>query len=217
MRQKNEILIGAPMSYQGAENASRCRIFGLSVGATVTRHGRGSREVALFERSLFAVLIVVLAAALGAGPVTAQEDLTRGKTPAQLFASDCADCHKSPRGLTSRSNINALASFLRVHYTASRESAAAIAGYLVALGNDPAARAPSRPPSSSRSRPASQEQGKSNQAAQPTAAKPADKPADKPDEDSPKPPESVPEAPAATSAPAPAGEPAPAAKPADPQ
>jgi hypothetical protein len=171
----------------------------------------------LFGRSLF-VLLILAAAAFGADPVTAQEDLTRGKTPAQLFASDCADCHKTPRGLTSRGNANALADFLRVHYTASRESAAAIAGYLVALGNEPAARVPSRPVSPSRSRPAPQEQGKPSQGAQPTAAKPVEKPADKSDEAAPpKPPESVPEAPAAAPAAVPAGEPAPAAKPADPQ
>jgi hypothetical protein len=70
----------------------------------------------------------------------AQENLDSGKTPAQLYASDCAVCHKSPQGLAARGGgMLGLESFLREHYTASRESAAAIAGYLRAAGNAPAA------------------------------------------------------------------------------
>lgn len=73
------------------------------------------------------------------GAATAQENLDQGKTPAQLFASDCAICHKSPQGLAKSGGILGLDSFLREHYTASRESAAAIAAYLQAFGNAPAA------------------------------------------------------------------------------
>src|SRR5512140_3146229 len=87
---------------------------------------------------------------LGA-PLRAQENLAFGKSPAQLFASDCAICHKSPQGLAAKSGgIGGLEGFLREHYTASRESAAAIAGYLRAAGGGPAAagRAAKRPPKS---------------------------------------------------------------------
>ena len=76
---------------------------------------------------------------LVAAPAGAQESLDSGKTPAQLFASDCAICHKSPQGLAKSGGILGLDSFLREHYTASRESAAAIAAYLQAFGNAPAA------------------------------------------------------------------------------
>jgi hypothetical protein len=140
----------------------------------------------------------------------AQEDLTRGKTPAQLYASDCAECHRNPRALGNRTSAYSLSSFLRVHYTASRESAAALANYLVALGPDPRAGS-GRPSSSSRTRPAgSREERKSGEANKPAEqAKPA--------EETPKPPQPVPEAPAS----APAAETAaPAAAPpaaADPQ
>ena len=73
-------------------------------------------------------------------PLRAQENLDFGKSPAQLFASDCAICHKSPQGLAAKGGgILGLEGFLREHYTASRESAAAIAGYLRAAGNAPAA------------------------------------------------------------------------------
>jgi hypothetical protein len=64
--------------------------------------------------------------ALAAGPACAQDNLDAGKTPAQLYTSDCAICHKTPHGLGK----NGTESFLREHYTASRESARAIASYL---------------------------------------------------------------------------------------
>jgi len=69
--------------------------------------------------------------ALGAAiPAGAQENLDLGKSGAQLYASDCAICHKSPQSLGKAGGIFGLQSFLREHYTASRESAAAIADYL---------------------------------------------------------------------------------------
>jgi mono/diheme cytochrome c family protein len=42
---------------------------------------------------------ICIAALFGAGAARGQENLDHGKTPAQLFASDCAICHKSARGL----------------------------------------------------------------------------------------------------------------------
>ena len=67
--------------------------------------------------------IVMACLARGAG---AQESLDRGKTPAQLFASDCSVCHKSPRGLTKSVGLFGLDSFLGTHYMSSRETAAAM-------------------------------------------------------------------------------------------
>ncbi len=46
-----------------------------------------------FVRRLICMLGFLLV--LGA-PLRAQENLDSGKTPAQLYASDCAVCHKSP-------------------------------------------------------------------------------------------------------------------------
>jgi hypothetical protein len=166
----------------------------------------------LFGRRLVLVLVVA-GAGLSAGSALAQEDLNRGKTPAQLFASDCADCHRNPRTLAKRENANALAEFLRVHYTASRESAAAIAGYLVSLGPDP--RAGSARPTTQRSRPAaSQDQSKPNQT-QPAARSAEPDPPLPPETVPPAPP--APPAPAAAPAPEPVHEPTQAAPPANPQ
>jgi hypothetical protein len=71
-------------------------------------------------------------------PADAQENLDQGKTAAQLFASDCAICHKSPNGLGKTGGVFGLDSFLRVHYTASRESADRLAKYLQGFANAPA-------------------------------------------------------------------------------
>ena len=75
-----------------------------------------------------------------AGSAAAQGNLDQGKTAAQLYASACATCHKSPPSLSSTSLSNTslsntrwffgLESFLREHYTSSRESAAILAAYL---------------------------------------------------------------------------------------
>ncbi|HKS84735.1 MAG TPA: hypothetical protein VJR71_04595 [Pseudolabrys sp.] len=67
----------------------------------------------------------------------AQENLDKGKTAAQLYASDCAICHKSPQSVTRAPGLFGLESFLREHYTASRESAAGIAAYLNGLKKAP--------------------------------------------------------------------------------
>ena len=63
----------------------------------------------------------------------AQVDLDRGKTPAQLYASGCATCHKSPQSVAKTNSIFGLESFLSEHYTTSRESAALLTAYLKGL------------------------------------------------------------------------------------
>jgi cytochrome c len=68
-----------------------------------------------------------------AGLACAQENLDSGKTGAQLYASNCAICHKTPQSL-GRGGIFGLSGFLREHYAASRESAAAIAAYIESTG-----------------------------------------------------------------------------------
>ena len=81
--------------------------------------------------------VAVLALAL-ATPAGAQENLDLGKTGAQLYAADCAICHKNAQALNKSGGLLGLSGFLREHYTASRESAASIATYLQSLGSAPA-------------------------------------------------------------------------------
>ena len=91
----------------------------------------------MISRSLRGPIIGLVALFL-AGPAAGQESLDKGKTPAQLFASDCSPCHKSPQGLAKSGGLFGLDGFLREHYTASRESAAAIANYLKSMESRPA-------------------------------------------------------------------------------
>jgi len=74
-----------------------------------------------------------------AGGAAAQENLDAGKSGAQLYQSNCAICHKSAQALNkSGGGLFGLDSFLREHYTSSRESAAAISAYLNTVGGGPA-------------------------------------------------------------------------------
>lgn len=106
-----------------------------------------------------------MAIALGCGPALAQ-DLTAGRTPAQLFAGGCAVCHKSPQGL-AKGGAGQVASFLRQHYTSKPEMADALAAYLLGAGN-------AREPAQGRAgRPGAPAAGPGGPAAQdPTAAAP---------------------------------------------
>jgi hypothetical protein len=82
----------------------------------------------MFRRVVW-VALGFLAPAL-ASSAGAQGNLDEGKTTAQLYASACATCHKSPQSVAKTKSLFWLESFLREHYTSSRESAAILAGYL---------------------------------------------------------------------------------------
>jgi hypothetical protein len=79
-------------------------------------------------------LAVAVSALWLAGPAGAQESLDSGKSGAQLFASDCAICHKTPGSIKRPGGQYGLANFLTQHYTASVQSANAIAAYVNAAG-----------------------------------------------------------------------------------
>jgi hypothetical protein len=89
-----------------------------------------SRTVLLIGGILLLIGSLALGIASWAG---AQENLEKGKTAAQLYANDCAICHKSPQSVPRTTGIFGLENFLREHYAASAEAAAAIATYLNGL------------------------------------------------------------------------------------
>jgi hypothetical protein len=64
----------------------------------------------------------------------AQTNIDEGKSPAQIFSSDCAACHKSTRGLANGRGSLALKGFLAQHYTSSSDQAAALAAYVLGAG-----------------------------------------------------------------------------------
>jgi hypothetical protein len=84
-------------------------------------------------------LLAGLASATVASPAHAQVNIDQGKSPAEIFSNDCATCHKSTRGLAAGKNSLMLSGFLREHYTASRDEAAALAAYVLGAGGAEAA------------------------------------------------------------------------------
>jgi hypothetical protein len=140
---------------------------------------RASRRRAAI-RAAFSVAFLALFAA---APAAAQENIDAGKTPAQLYAQDCAICHKTPYGLSKAGGSwQGLQGFLREHYTASKESAAAISAYLIELDR----KAPQRKPSRARRHAPGTEKDRKAGARlpphKPAEAKSEAKPAGKPDE-----------------------------------
>lgn len=76
-------------------------------------------------------LVIGLAALLCPGLVKAQTNLDQGKSPAQIFATVCVECHKEPHGLAKGRSGAALADFLHEHYTTNSQQAAALAAYVM--------------------------------------------------------------------------------------
>ena len=77
-----------------------------------------------------------LLVAIAPAAARAQTNIDEGKTPAEIFATDCAACHKAPRGLANGRGSSALAEFLTEHYTSSRQQAAALAAYVLGAGGN---------------------------------------------------------------------------------
>jgi hypothetical protein len=106
------------------------------------------RKIAVFRG--FAPAIGLLAGLLAPVLAHAQQSIDNGKTPAEIFALDCATCHKGARGLAHGKTSSELASFLAEHYTASKDQAAALAAYVMGAGGGDAvpatARGPKTPP-----------------------------------------------------------------------
>jgi hypothetical protein len=57
-------------------------------------------------------------------------DLDQDKSGAQLFAANCATCHRSPKGLAKNRFSWSLQSFLQQHYTTSPALAQTLTEYL---------------------------------------------------------------------------------------
>ena len=121
-----------------------------------------------------ALFVSALGMASGLVPANAQENLDRDRTPAQLFASDCAECHRNPKAVLKSISPGSLAGYLREHYTASRESAAALANFLLTQAPDPRATPPRAPARPAASKPAAAKPDSKSGEAKPADAKPAE-------------------------------------------
>jgi hypothetical protein len=76
--------------------------------------------------------------------VRGQTNIDQGKPASELFANYCAVCHKSTRGLANGRNSLTLSMFLREHYAASSQQAAALAAYVISAGGNAPAAKPER-------------------------------------------------------------------------
>jgi mono/diheme cytochrome c family protein len=99
-----------------------------------------------------------LAAALA--PAAAQENFDRGKTPQQMFNTDCGICHRNPGDLGKSMGSWRLSGFLTEHYTTSKAAASALARYLISARRDEPE--PKAKPQKRRSRPTAEKKQKSN-------------------------------------------------------
>jgi len=117
-----------------------------------------------------------LLAGLAPAMAHAENNIDQGKTAAQIWAVDCAVCHKSVRGLVSGKNRYTLTEFLREHYTTSRDQAAALAAYVLAGGGEGSAastQARGPRPAAERARAATEEPKPANEPAKPEEEGPA--------------------------------------------
>ncbi|MEH2484948.1 hypothetical protein [Bradyrhizobium sp. AZCC 2230] len=86
-------------------------------------------------------------------PLASAQNLDAGKSPEKLFADGCTACHRNPQGLAKGRYTLTLSWFLQDHYSASSDSAKALAAYLVSV-DTPAPSAPAKPGAkSARSKP----------------------------------------------------------------
>jgi hypothetical protein len=84
-------------------------------------------------RPLILATVMLLIGCLAA--VRAQaENLDAGKSPSQIFAGTCSECHKSARGLLRKIPAASLPGFLREHYTTGGEMASVLSAYLLSNG-----------------------------------------------------------------------------------
>ena len=85
------------------------------------------------SRALSLATVMLLIGCFAAVPARAQ-NLEAGKSPSQIFAGTCTECHKSPRGLLKKVRPASLPGFLRQHYTTSGQMASVLSAYLIANG-----------------------------------------------------------------------------------
>jgi hypothetical protein len=103
-----------------------------------------SQVIGLGQTIMLVALGPLMMALAGSPAARAQTNIDQGKSASELFANYCAVCHKSTRGLANGRGGPALSQFLREHYAASREQAAALAAYVISAGGNAPAPKPER-------------------------------------------------------------------------
>jgi hypothetical protein len=117
--------------FYGAHGDSRARSHSAGFGVRMSNQRRGFAGVGVLRRTAPALALL---AGLALPVAHAQVNIDQDKTPAHIYASDCAVCHKSIRGLANGRGRTALTSYLAEHYTSSDSEAAALAAYVLSGG-----------------------------------------------------------------------------------
>jgi hypothetical protein len=97
--------------------------------------------------------MILAAAVMLMATVASAQNLDAGKPAEKLFADGCSACHRSPRGLAKGRYTLTLSWFLQDHYSASSDTAKALAAYLVSVDTPSPAAAAKPGAKSSRSAP----------------------------------------------------------------
>jgi hypothetical protein len=100
----------------------------------------------LWAIGMVAVLGTSVAVAQAPRPQPRGENLSAGKTPAELFAIDCASCHRNPAALAKGRRAAQLSNFLAEHYTTSQHIARSLGTYLATLPTAPTVERTQQPP-----------------------------------------------------------------------
>lgn len=100
-------------------------------GVRMSNQRKASAKLAALRRLAAGSAVL---AALAPPVVHAQVNIDQDKTPAHIYASDCALCHKSIRGLANGRSRAALTGYLAEHYTASEAEAASLAAFVLSAG-----------------------------------------------------------------------------------
>jgi mono/diheme cytochrome c family protein len=98
------------------------------------------------SRALALLVAIVISAILISPSANAQvQNLDQDKTAAKLFATTCAECHRSARGLAKGRFSITLWYYLQQHYTSSSATARMLTAYLQSVDTPPRSK-PGKPP-----------------------------------------------------------------------
>ena len=90
------------------------------------------------SRALALLIAMVISAIVISPQANAQvQNLDQDKTAAKLFATTCANCHRSARGLAKGRFSITLWYYLQQHYTSSSATARTLTAYLQSLDTPP--------------------------------------------------------------------------------
>jgi len=93
-----------------------------------------------------ALLIAMVISTIVISPQASAQNLDQDKTAAKLFATTCANCHRSARGLAKGRFSITLWYYLQQHYTSSSATARALTAYLQSVDTPPRSKTGKSPP-----------------------------------------------------------------------